>query len=129
VNSQPAFFTITPQGEDSIAGNQDYSLNSASNPEARGRVVSIYGTGLGKLSYDVATGTGAGAPPAGYTGNNTCTLGSKSVPVAFTGWTPSAVGLGQWSLVIPSDAPTGKVAIKCTDANGNSTQAGTLYIK
>ncbi len=128
--SQPAFFTITPLGTDSIAGNQDYTLNSAANPEARGRVVSIYGTGLGKLSYDVATGTGAGGPPPGYTGNNTCVLGgTKSVPVAFTGWTPSAVGLAQWSMVIPSDSPTGTVSLKCTDANGVSTQTGTLYIK
>ena len=128
--SQPAFFTITPIGTDSIAGNQDFTLNSSTNPEARGRVVSIYGTGLGKLSYDVPTGAGAGGPPAGYTGNNTCVLGgSKSVSVAFTGWTPSAVGLGQWSLVIPSDSPTGAVSVKCTDINGASTQVGTLYIK
>ncbi|MCU1326769.1 MAG: hypothetical protein JWN34_2139, partial [Bryobacterales bacterium] len=128
--SQPGFFTITPAGTDSIAGNQDFSLNSINNPEARGRVVSIYGTGLGKLSYDVATGAGAAGPPAGFTGSNTCVLGGTvPVPVAFTGWTPSAVGLAQWSLVIPQNSPTGAVTVRCTNAAGASTQQGTLYIK
>lgn len=127
--SQPAFFTVTPAGNDSIIGNQNFTLNTAANAEARGGVVSIYGTGFGKLSYDVPTGVGAGGPPAGYTGNNTCVVGGKTVAVAFTGWTPSAVGLGQWSFVIPADVPIGRVTVKCTDPSGASTQDGTLYVK
>jgi uncharacterized protein (TIGR03437 family) len=130
VAEQPAFFTITPLGTDSIAGNQDYTLNTAQNPAARGGVVTIYGTGIGQSSYAVSTGQGAPGPPAGYTGGNTCVLGgTRTVNVAFTGWTPTAVGLAQWSLVIPPDSPTGKVSVRCTAASGGTTQQGTLYIK
>ena len=129
VVSHPAFFTVD-FAAGSIVGNQDYSLNTATNPAARGSVVSIYGTGMGKLSYDVPTGTGAGGPPPGFTGGNTCVLaGTKNVSVAFAGWTPTTVGLAQWSFILPSDGPTGKVTVKCTDPNGNSTQTGTIYIK
>src|SRR5207245_11235258 len=98
IPSQPAFFTYTAGGVDSIAANQDYSLNSAQNPEKRGNVVTIYGTGIGKAPYPVTTGHGAPAPPVGYTGNTSCALNdSRAVGVAFSGWTPTAVGLAQWS--------------------------------
>lgn len=128
--SQPAFFTLTPAGADSLAyGAPDYALNTATNATARGGVVVLYGTGLGKV-YDVTTGAGAGAPPAGYTGGNSCTLGgTKTTPAAYTGWVFGFVGLAQWNVAIPADSPTGKVTVKCTDGNGNSTQTGTLYIK
>ena len=125
--SQPALFTYNGAA---TAGNQDGKLNTETNAAARGTVISLYGTGLGKLSYDVQTGVGAPAPPPGFTGGNTCTLGgSKSVPVAFAGWTPSAVGLAQWSFVIPADSPVGSVTVACTDPNGASTQPGTIFIK
>ncbi len=125
--SQPALF-VYPGG--AIAGNQDGSLNTASNAAARGSVISLYGTGLGKLAYDVQTGVGAPGPPVGYSGGHTCVLGgSKSVPVAFAGWTPSAVGLAQWSFVVPADSPTGTVSVKCSDANGASTQTDNIFIQ
>ena len=125
--SQPALFVYSGGA---IAGNQDFSLNTSTNAAARGSVISLYGTGLGKLSYDVQTGVGAPGPPAGYSGGHTCVLGgSKSVPVAFAGWTPSAVGLAQWSFVIPADSPTGTVSVKCSDANGASTQTDNIFIK
>ena len=125
--SQPALF-VYPGG--AIAGNQDGTLNTASNAAARGSVISLYGTGLGKLSYDVQTGVGAPGPPAGYSGGHTCILGgSKSVSVAFAGWTPSAVGLAQWSFVLPADSPTGTVSVKCSDADGASTQTDNIFIK
>jgi len=125
--SQPALFTY-PGG--AIAGNQDYSLNTATNAASRGSVISLYGTGLGKTSADLQTGVGAPVPPPGYTGGGSCTLGGgKNVSVAFTGWTPSAVGLAQWSFVIPADSPTGTVSVQCSDSTGAATQAGTIYIK
>lgn len=131
VASQPAFFTFTPAAADSLAfGGPEYNLNTVTNATARGQVVVMYGTGLGKLSYDVPTGTGAGAAPAGYTGGNNCSIGgTKTVPAAYTGWVFGFVGLAQWNIAIPADSPTGKVTITCTDPNGNSTQTGTLYIK
>jgi uncharacterized protein (TIGR03437 family) len=128
VTAQPAFFMIN--ATDPFAANQDFSLNTPSNPAPRGQVVSVYGTGVGKASYDIATGSGAPAPPAGFTGGYTCSLAGKSMSVPYGGWTPSSVGLSQWSFIIPSDAATGAVAVKCTDTvSGASTQSATIYIK
>jgi len=131
VASQPAFFTFTPAAADSLAfGGPEYNLNTVTNATARGQVVVMFGTGLGKLSYDVPTGTGAGAAPGGFTGGNNCTFGgTKTVPAAYAGWVLGFVGFAQWNIAIPADSPTGKVTITCTDPNGNSTQTGTLYIK
>jgi uncharacterized protein (TIGR03437 family) len=126
VPAQPAFFTYSGG---TIVGNQDYSLNTAKNPAARGSVVSIYGTGIGQSSYTVVTGQGAPDPPAGYTGGNQCLLnGTTLVNVAFTGWTPTAVGLAQWSMVLPTGGPTGMVTVTCTAPSGATTQQGNIYI-
>ena len=131
VASQPAFFTLTAKGADSLAfGGPEYNLNTVTNASARGHVVVMFGTGIGKVTgYDVATGAGAGNIPAGFTGGNNCTLGgTKAVPAAYAGWVPRFM-YAQWNIAIPADSPTGKVTITCTDPNGNSTQTGTLYIK
>ena len=131
VASQPAFFTFTPAAADSLAfGTPDFALNTATNATARGGVMVMFGTGFGKLSYDVPTGAGAGPAPAGFTGGHTCTYGDTvSVAAAYAGWAQGFVGFAQWNIPIPANAPTGKVSIVCKDPNGNSTQTGTLYIK
>ena len=128
VAAQPAFFMIDAMRP--YAANQDYSVNSTANPAARGTVLSVYGTGIGQVSYSVPTGMGAPAPAPGYTGNYTCTLGTETFAVPFAGWTPTAVGLAQWSFVIPADTATGAVSIKCAGgSSGASTQSATVYIK
>jgi uncharacterized protein (TIGR03437 family) len=125
---QPAFFTITPLGTDSIATNQDNSLNATNNPAPRGSTVTLWGTGLGKLSYAVGTGSAAPNPPAGYTGNYTCTLGGLVTNASFAGWTPSSVGLAQFNVSIPVGTPSGAVSVTCRSPGGSNTQAGTLYV-
>jgi uncharacterized protein (TIGR03437 family) len=132
VSAQPAFFLIN--ATDPFAANADYATNpkpnSVTNAAARGSVISVYGTGVGKVSYDIATGSPAPGPPGGFTGGYTCTLGGKSMTVPFAGWTPTSVGLAQWSFVIPTDSATGAVSLKCTDSiSGASTQTATIYIK
>jgi uncharacterized protein (TIGR03437 family) len=130
--AEPAFFMLN--ATDPFAANADYAanpkVNSSSNPAARGTVISVYGTGVGQPSYTIGTGNPAPGPPAGFTGNHSCTLGTQTISVPFAGWTPTAVGLAQWSFVIPSDAATGAVSLKCTDkTSGASTQSATIYIK
>lgn len=138
VSLQPAIFTLTSDGgADSIITNQDYAtnmnVNSASNPARVGTYVTIYGTGVGVTSLGVAgyglqTGVGAPGPPAGYPQGYTCTIGSTAVLAYFGGWTPTGIGLAQWTVQVPTGA-TGKLNLKCTDnASGVSTQAGTIYV-
>jgi uncharacterized protein (TIGR03437 family) len=133
VAAQPAFFMLN--ATDPFAANADYGTNpkpnSATNPAARGSLVSVYGTGVGKVSYDVPTGAGAPGPAPGFTGGYTCMLGGGTAfSVPFAGWTPTSVGLAQWSFIIPGDVSTGAVSLKCTNtANGASTPSVTIYIK
>jgi uncharacterized protein (TIGR03437 family) len=126
---QPTFFTITPQGPDSIGVNLDFTINSTQNPAARGSVVTFYGTGFGMPSYPIVTGAPAPAPPSGYTGNYTCMVGTTTVNALYAGYTPTTVGLVQFNVPIPADAPTGAVPIVCTSPSGASTQQGTVNIK
>ena len=131
LTEQPAFFTVTPQGTDSIVVNQDGTVNTAKNPALRGSYVTAYGTGVGKVSYSVGTGQTAPIAPVSYTGNYTVTLGNH-FPIAalYAGWTPTTVGLAQWTFQIPNDSPTGKVTLVATDTvTGISTQTGTLFVQ
>jgi uncharacterized protein (TIGR03437 family) len=132
VPSQPSFFTINSDGKTAIAVNlTDHTLNTAQNPAARGSYVEVYGTGVGKVSYTVLTGQGAPGPPSGYTGNYTYSIGgTPAAPAYFGGWTPTAVGLAQWDLLIPAGAPTGAVSIMVQDASGATTQPNAIiYVK
>ena len=104
---------------------------AAQNPAARASYVEVYGTGVGQVSYAIATGHGAPAFPAGYTGNYTYSVGgSAAAPALFGGYTPTAVGLAQWDLQIPAGSPTGAVPISVTDPTGVSSPSGfTIYVK
>jgi uncharacterized protein (TIGR03437 family) len=128
---QPGFFTS--DGKAVRAYNLlDHTINSAQNPAAKGDYVEVYGTGIGKVSaYNVLTGQGAPAPPAGFTGNYTYSIGgSAAAPALFGGWTPTAAGLAQWDLQIPANAALGAVPITVTDASGATSQPGaTIFVK
>jgi uncharacterized protein (TIGR03437 family) len=130
VPAQPTFFTFTPLGTDVITQNfPDYSLNASANPIARGGIVLMYGTGLGKLSYPLATGQPGVAPPAGFGNLHTCSFGGKTTG-AFVYWNFGFVGEALWVVTVPADAPTGSVAVTCTDpATGTTTQPGAIFIK
>lgn len=147
--AQPSLFTSNGTAV-SAYNLADHTINSVQNPAARGTYVEVYGTGVGKVNYTVlgtnvqVSGTGAGkatytvltgqgapAPPSGYTGNYTYSIGgSAAAPAYFGGWTPTAVGLAQWDLLIPASSPTGAVSIIVHDANGASSQSSAvIYVK
>ena len=130
IPAQPGFFTL--DGKAVIASNlADHTLNTAQNPAARGSYVEIYGTGVGKVSYAIATGQGAPAFPGGFNGNYTYSIGgAAAAPAYFGGWTPGTVGLAQWDLLVPANSATGAVSVVVTDASGAVSQPGaTIYVK
>jgi uncharacterized protein (TIGR03437 family) len=128
--TQPAFFTVTPLGADAIIQNfPDYSLNSASNPLARGGIGLLYGTGLGNLGYSLATGQPGTVPPSSYASKYSCSFGGVSAS-AYAYWNYGFVGEATWTVTVPSNAPTGAVSLMCTDSvSGNTTQQGAIYLK
>jgi uncharacterized protein (TIGR03437 family) len=92
-----------------IAQNQDFTLNSAANPAARGSVVVVYLTGSGEVDPAVPTGEGAPGqePFARASLAAKATIGDKEADILFLGLTPGFVGLTQANLRLPADAPIG----------------------
>ena len=106
---QPAIFTMNQQGTGQGAIlNQDASLNSATNPAARGSVIQIFATGLGATNPLVPSGTPAPSSPLARVINElTATVGGLSVPAQFAGLAPGYVGLYRVDVVIPPAAGPG----------------------
>jgi uncharacterized protein (TIGR03437 family) len=88
--------------------NQDSSLNSPANPEARGNVVVAFLTGQGAVSPAVPTGQAAPVAALSYAVQNfTATIGGAPGAIQFIGLTPGFIGLAQANIVIPANAATG----------------------
>jgi hypothetical protein len=71
-DSPPEFVTVTPASvapfvyagtRRAIAVNQDGSLNGPDSPEARGRVLTVYATGIGAVTPEIGTGEAAPLDP------------------------------------------------------------------
>jgi uncharacterized protein (TIGR03437 family) len=84
VAAAPGIFTVAGGAGQAAANNQDGSLNSASNPAARGSVVSLYATGQGSNISNVTLAI------AGY-----------NAPLFYAGPAPGFPGLMQINAQIP----------------------------
>jgi uncharacterized protein (TIGR03437 family) len=112
-SADPALFTSNGSGGGQVAALNfpDYSVNSSSNPIARGGTIILYGTGVGPVPGAPADGQGSPAPVASPNSPQIL-LGASATSfvaasnVSFSGLS-SLVGVWQINLTIPSDAPTG----------------------
>ncbi len=104
----PGIFTTTGVNGQAAAINQDGSLNSASNPAARGSVVSLYATGQG-------TGTA---------NNVTVTIAGYNAPLQYAGAAPGYPGLMQINAQIPSGGLQPGIQTVLLSVNGAASQAG-----
>jgi uncharacterized protein (TIGR03437 family) len=96
--------------------NQDYSVNSAKNPAARGSVVMVYMTGLGAVTPAVADGGITGNSPSRQVETFQATVDEQSAEVLYAGTAPGLVaGVGQVNVVIPQAARSGNVPISIFD--------------
>jgi uncharacterized protein (TIGR03437 family) len=87
----PEIFTIS--ASQAAITNQDNTLNTASNPAARGSSIVIYGTGFGNV------GSAAGVNPV-KTAMFVMFAGAALTP-SFAGLTPGSLGLYQVNVAIP----------------------------
>jgi len=119
-SADPALFTANGSGGGpALAVNVvDGTVNSASNPVARGQYISLYGTGEGFVPNappDGAAATGAVASASnpqillGPAGTGATLLDPSAVQ--YSGLAPGFVGLWQINVLIPTTAPTGSVAV------------------
>jgi trimeric autotransporter adhesin len=112
VAAAPGIFTVTGGTGQAAANNQDGSLNSASNPAARGTVVSLY-----------ATGQGSGA------GEITLNIAGYNAPLLYAGPAPGFPGLMQINAQIPTGFLPPGIQLVVLSVGGAASQAGvTLAI-
>jgi uncharacterized protein (TIGR03437 family) len=115
---QTAVYYATPgifrlrvgQTAEALAMNQDWTLNSASNPAPRGSVVTVFTTGYGNTAPSCVSG-GLNDPQAEPLSPGTNAMiydGSEVYPVAYAGSSPTLIcGIVQVNFQIPATAAPG----------------------
>jgi len=108
--------------------NQDYSLNTASNPAEAGSVVQVFGTGGGAVVGSIADGQIVGLPLPALGLNVTATVGGRTAKTTYSGPAPLEVaGMLQVNVEIPSGLSSGPQPLVITvgtfPSQGNLTVA------
>jgi uncharacterized protein (TIGR03437 family) len=129
VDAAPALFNAGASSQ-AAALNQDFSVNSASNPAKAGSEIVLFGTGEGltapasidgKLATDVFP-----APLAKIT----VTIGGEPAVVDYAAAAPYEVaGVFQINARIPADLPTGSASVVVTAGTRVSTGTSTIAVQ
>jgi len=99
------------------------------NPVTRGNIVQLYCNGLGPVTNRPASGEPAqGAPLSIVADNVTVTIGGQPATVEFKGMTPTAIGLYQLNLRVPTNINAGSQPLVLT-VNGVAAKTVNLPVK
>ena len=131
-DAAPGIFTLNTTGSGPAAAlNQDYSINSPSNPARRGSYVSIYFTGGGQTSPAGVTGSITGLVLKYLVQPISVTVGGQPATVTFQGAAPTYIdGLSQLNIRLPEDAPFGPaqpIVIKINNITSPATATISVY--
>jgi len=92
----------------SIVNGRNGLLATGSNPVRRGDRITIYLTGMGRTTPQIAEGLPSPASPLAHASvQPTVTLGGHELPIEFAGLTPGQVGINQINALIPREVPLG----------------------
>lgn len=124
--ANPGIFSLNQSGTGPGAIlNQDFSVNSAQNPESRGRVLQIFMTGGGTTDPPVADGRLVVPPLRFLDALVQVTIGGRDAQVLFGGAAPGLVaGVVQVNAVVPANAPTGPAQQVRVTIGGAPSQPG-----
>ena len=124
--SAPGVFTVDATGTGPAAVlNQDGSVNSPSNPAARGSVISIYATGEGQTLPAGVTGSVTPSNTSAPVLPVTVTIGGIGATVQYAGSAPGEIaGLLQVNAVVPQGVGPGSVVPVTVSVGGIASQAG-----
>jgi uncharacterized protein (TIGR03437 family) len=130
VVAAPGIFAVNGSGSGQAAIlNQDSTVNSSSNPAARGSIVSVFMTGAGALNPSIPEGSiGPLTPPFPMpVAAIGVTIGSVDATVTFAGQAPGLIaGATQVNVQIPQNAPVGSAIPITVYAAGYASQVGQL---
>jgi uncharacterized protein (TIGR03437 family) len=120
-NQAPGIFTFAGGMGQGVIQNQDGSINTTENPEARGNAIVIFATGQGTVNPALETGQAAGQPLS-QAANFAATIGGLDARAFFAGMTPGFVGLLQVNAFVPEGVePGSEVPVQIT-INGAPSQ-------
>lgn len=128
----PGIFTLDASGQGPGAIlNQDYSINSPSNPALRNSIVSVYAGGLGQTNPGGIDGVITGSALSTAVANVSASINGVNAPVEYAGTAPGIVaGVFQVNVRVPEAAAPGSAVPLVIAAAGASSQAGvTLAIQ
>jgi uncharacterized protein (TIGR03437 family) len=136
VVAAPGIFTTNGSGSGQAAVlNQDSSVNSSSNPAARGSIVSVYLTGTGALNPAIADGSlgPTTAPFPAPVASISATIYGEDLPITSAGQAPGLIaGATQVNIQIPQYVPYGAAVPVIIYAGGYAstyTKTVTLAIR
>jgi uncharacterized protein (TIGR03437 family) len=110
--------------------NQDFSVNTATNPAAKGSIVSVYGTGAGLVSPGVIAGDVATDVLSFVSLPFAASVNGEEAVVMYAGSAPSLVyGVDQFNVQLPADAPSGAVSIIVKVGDSASQANVTVFVK
>jgi uncharacterized protein (TIGR03437 family) len=110
--------------------NQDFSVNTASNPAAAGSVIAIYGTGGGAVNPPVTAGAIAGNTLSWVALPFSATVNGEPAMVLYAGTAPGLVyGVYQFNVQLPADLPSGAQTIVLQVGSSTSQANVTVFVK
>ena len=109
--------------------NANFQIVAPARPVKVGDAIIIYGTGLGAVFPEVASGDPAPASPLARTVEDvTVTVGGRSARVLFAGLTPGFASLYQVNAVVPAGTPAAEAELVVSIA-GQASPVVTLAVE
>jgi uncharacterized protein (TIGR03437 family) len=125
----PGIFTLFPSLQAAVL-NQDNSVNSPSNPAARGSVIQIFATGEGMTSPPGITGEITGTDLKQPQLPVSVSIGATTAQLTYFGSAPEAVtGLFQVNAIVASGVATGPAVSMMLTVGSASSLAATIAVK
>jgi uncharacterized protein (TIGR03437 family) len=124
LSAVPGVYTQSGNGRGAVtAVNQDGSINSATQPAARGSYVTIYAAGLGAVTPALTTGQLAPVSPLSTTATPvSAVIGGYAATVTFAGAAPGFAALYQINVQIPLLAGSGVEPLSIYIGGGGTSQ-------
>jgi uncharacterized protein (TIGR03437 family) len=128
-DAAPGVFVATGTRQ-AIALNQDGGVNSPENPESRGRVLTVFLTGIGATSPAAETGQSAPFDRLLHAvAQPVVTVGGVEARVLFFGLTPGFAGLAQANIEIPTATAAGPAIALSIRAAGRAGPDVTVAVR
>jgi uncharacterized protein (TIGR03437 family) len=131
VGAAPGLFTLTGTGSGQAAVlNQDGTVNSSTNPAAKGSVISVFGTGAGALNPAGVDGQVLGTALPTPAATVTASVAGQAAPVTYAG---GAFGLYssvlQANVIVPAGTASGSATVALTIGTANTQSGVTFWVK